>query len=216
MRSIQQDRVTRPDFIEGNQDGVRRRQYANYDQYLSHQANKYAIFLEKRGGFDGRTLAIYRIKFWLRFRCIARALPRDSLIVCAGAREGTEVEVWRDLGFPNALGYDLNPGPDNPLVKQADFNRLPIQDNTVDVIYSNCVDHAFDLGMMFAEAKRVLKPGGLFLYDISLTRAGSFEAIEWKRPELVLIALLNFADELIEVRRRRGWMQVTALKKSSP
>ncbi len=212
LRGAPQGRVERPNFGQSDRAGVRARQYADYDHYLSHQANKYAVVLEKCGGFDRRTLVVYRIKFWLRFRRVARLLAKDSLIVCAGARDGTEVEVWRDLGFRNAIGYDLNPGSDNPLVKQGDFNRLPLGDGTVDAIYSNCIDHAFELHAMFAEAKRVLKPGGLFVYDVSIGSGGTFEALEWKRPEIALIALLEFADELIEVRRWRAWMQVTARK----
>lgn len=211
-KAVLQPRVPRPEWEGSGTGEVRRRLYESYDHYLGHQATKYAVMLEKRGGHERRTIVVYRIKFWLRFRRVIPLLPKDSKIICAGARDGTEVEVWHDLGYKNAVGFDINPGPNNPLVSKADFNHLPLADETADAIYSNCVDHAFELDLMFAEAKRVLKPKGYFLYDISLGQAGTFEAVDWKRPEIVLISLLNYAAALIEVRRFRGWMQVTAQK----
>ena len=88
------------------------------------------------------------------------------MIVCLGARQGTEVEVLRDLGFQRAIGVDLNPGPANPLVVEGDFHQLDLPDQSVDLVYSNSLDHAFDLNLFFAEAKRVLRPGGYALYDV--------------------------------------------------
>ena len=197
-------------FAGTSADETRKREYASYDQYVEHQGLKYSVMLERTGGNPTRALVVYRTKFWLRFRRLGKLLPKDATIVCAGARDGTEVEVWRDLGYTKAVGYDLNPGPGNSLVREGDFNHLPLGDASVDAVYSNCVDHAFDLDMMFTEARRILKPGGFFLYDISLAEPGAFEAVEWDRPETALVTLLRYATSLIEVRRFRAWMQITA------
>ena len=39
-------------------------------------------------------------------------------------------EVLRQLGFRNAYGIDLNPGPENELVRVGDFNRLEETDGS--------------------------------------------------------------------------------------
>lgn len=198
---------TPPEWQESGEVAARR--YGSYAEYLAHQAEKYTIMLRRQGGLGRRALLSYRIKFFLRFRPLARLLPRDARIVCAGARDGTEVEVWRDLGFANAVGYDLNPGPDNPFVLPGDFNHLPLPDRAAQLYYTNAVDHAFDLEEMFREARRVIADDGYALFDISMSDRGRHEATAWKRPELVVARLIDHFPRLVEVRRWRNWMFVT-------
>ena len=201
--------------IEWRADGVgpfRFRAYANYDEYLAHQARKYNIMLGKSGGHSNLVIVYYRLKFFERFRTVSRLLPRAATIVCAGARDGTEVEVWRDLGFAHAIGIDLNPGPENPLVQQGDFNHLPYADETVHLIYSNSIDHSYDFNTLFSEARRVLVRGGYALYEIAVAAEGDFEAVAWRRPEDVIVVLLNHFDNVIEVRRRKHWLCVLMQK----
>ncbi len=185
------------------------REYGSYDGYLAHQAEKYRRMLEKSGGLGRRALVAYRVKFFRRFRALASALPRDASIVCAGARDGTEVEVWRDLGFSNAVGFDLNPGPDNPYVKPGDFNHLPVPDHSAHLYYSNAVDHAFDLDTMFKEARRVLRDDGVALFDIGTGSAREYEAVNWRRPEIPLVKLLDHFGRLEAVERSKAWLFVT-------
>ena len=125
------------------------RTYADYSEYLTHQTQKYLEILDQ-GGLPVRAIVYYRLKFFDRFRRVTRLIPRGAKIVCAGARDGTEVEVWRDLGFYRAIGIDVNPGPDNFFVRQGDFNHMPFDDASVDLIYSNCLDHSFDFKLFFA------------------------------------------------------------------
>ena len=102
--------------------------------------------------------------------------------------------MLRDLGFSNARGIDLNPGPGNPLVSVGDMMKLRAADNSLDLLYSNCIDHAFDLDQMIAEHSRVLKPDGYLLYDIGINMedgGGPFEAISWDRTEDVVLRLLQ-------------------------
>ena len=83
------------------------------------------------GGFKTKDLFFYRIKFYKRFRILSKYLPKKSKILCAGARQGTEVEVLRDLGYNSAYGVDLNPGPNNELVEYGDFMKLNLPNESL-------------------------------------------------------------------------------------
>lgn len=189
--------------------GLRKRDYENYEEYLTHQKLKLEEMLKIKGGFSNFDIFDYRVKFYTRFRHLKKLLPQDAKILCCGARQGTEVEVLRDLGFRHAQGIDLNPGPDNPFVEPGDMMRLDAVDNSLDLIYTNCVDHSFDLDAMIAEHARALKPEGFLLYDIPCNEeegAGIWEAIEWERNEDVLQRLLAAFKALIRVERERLWL----------
>jgi len=187
----------------------RYRDYSSYDEYVTHQSEKFTELLKLSGGFSNRTILQYRAIFHRRFRFIPGLLPKSALILCLGARQGTEVEVLRYLGFKNALGIDLNPGPDNPLVRRGDFMALDYADHSVDMIYSNCVDHAFDLNKFFQEHARVLKPNGFALYDITIQSTsgggGSFEALEWKSEEAVFLTALKHFHKVLKVETEIAW-----------
>lgn len=192
---------------------VLKRDYTDYEEYLTHQKQKLDELIKMKGGFSNWDISEYRLKFYARFRHLTPLLPKDAVILCCGARQGTEVEVLRDLGFSKAIGLDLNPGPDNPYVKPGDFMRLDYADGTVDLVYTNCVDHAFDLDQMITEHQRVLKPDGFLLYDIGAEQeeshgAGVFEAISWDRAEDVLKRLLENFQTILHVEREPQWLWV--------
>ena len=191
--------------------GLVKRDYASYDEYLTHQKLKLDEMVKMKGGFSNFDIFDYRVKFYVRFRLIATLLPFDARILCCGARQGTEVDVLHDLGFTNAHGIDLNPGLDNPLVSAGDMMKLHDPGNSVDLLYSNCIDHAFDLDQMIAEHARVLKPDGYLLYDIGINLeegGGPFEAISWDRTEDVVLRLLERFRSVIRIERERQWLWV--------
>ena len=196
---------------EGTEEGLRRRDYADYDEYLTHQKLKLEELVKIKGGFSNFDIFDYRVKFYTRFRHLPGFLPASADILCCGARQGTEVDVLRDLGFCQARGIDLNPGPDNPLVEAGDMMKLAVPDNSLDLIYTNCVDHSFDLDAMIAEHARALKPDGYLLYDVAFNDdegAGVWESILWEREEDVIRRLLEKFRELVRVERERGWIWV--------
>lgn len=201
---------------DATKDGFRRRDYADYDEYLTHQKLKLEELVKIKGGFSNFDIFDYRVKFYTRFRHLPRLLPRDARILCCGARQGTEVDVLRDLGFFNARGIDLNPGPGNPLVAEGDMMKLADPDNSLDLIYTNCVDHSFDLDAMIAGHARALKPEGYLLYDIAFNEeegAGVWESISWEREEDVLRRLLEKFRDLVRVERERQWLWALARHK---
>lgn len=196
---------------EGSEQGLRKRDYADYDEYLTHQKLKLEEIVKIKGGFSNFDIFDYRIKFYIRFRRLASLLPAQADVLCCGARQGTEVDVLRDLGFRTARGIDLNPGPDNPLVQAGDMMKLGAPDNSLDLIYTNCVDHSFDLDAMIAEHARALKSNGYLLYDIAFNDdegAGVWESILWEREEDVIRRLMEKFRDLVRVERERGWIWV--------
>ncbi len=185
------------------------RDYRDYAEYVTHQQQKYAEILKIYGGFTNREIVRYRLKFYRRFRWLPSLLPKDASIICAGARQGTEVEVLRDLGFVNAWGIDLNPGPANPLVRYGDFMHMDSPDSSVDMLYTNCVDHAFNLSDFFAEHARVIRADGYVLYDLSLHNTlgetGPFEAVAWKNDADVLAMMLRYFRTVVRVETELEW-----------
>jgi SAM-dependent methyltransferase len=169
--------------------GVWRKSYPSYQMYLRHQAAK----LERRGTL---WLAEHDERFAAALSKRLGAVDMDwptARVLCLGARLGTEVRVFRSLGA-FAVGIDLQPGPRNPWVMYGDFHDLSFADGTADVVYTNCLDHVFDLAKVAGEVVRVLRPRGLFLTEIVNGKAagvqlGYYDAAHWERVEDVLAVL---------------------------
>jgi SAM-dependent methyltransferase len=195
---------------EQNQGSFYYRDYKDYEEYASHQGQKFDEILKMRGGFANRVIAGYRYRFYRRFRHLPAFLPSSAHILCAGARQGTEVEVLCDLGFKNAYGIDLNPGPDNIFVCVGDFMHLENPDSSLDMIYCNALDHAFNLESFFCEHARVIKPDGYALYDIAIQneesqRHGAFEAVGWKSEEMLFLLMLKYFKKVVKIETELGW-----------
>jgi ubiquinone/menaquinone biosynthesis C-methylase UbiE len=97
------------------------------------------------------------------------------------------------MGF-FAVGIDLNPGGSNTQVLTGDFHNLAFGDGTVDVVYTNVLDHAFDLQKVMSEVKRVLSPAGVAFIEIIRGTdedymPQEYESIAWKTARA-------FADRL--------------------
>jgi len=192
--------------VDNTPDGFRYREYGSYEEYVEHQRQKILEILKANGGFNLKVVLRQRYDFWQRFRKLS--LPSDASILCLGARFGTEVEVLRDLGYRNALGTDLEPGPENPYVVVGDFMNIDAADASVDMIYCNAVDHAFDLDRFFREHARVLKPDGIAIYDISTAPPGSFEAVEWNDERSLFLLMLEHFSQVESVRIDRFWKTI--------
>jgi SAM-dependent methyltransferase len=166
--------------------GLFKREYRSYDEYVAHQKTK----LEKINNLEKKRLTL---KEALQDR-LARIpeVRRGTNALCLGARLGGECEAFIDRGV-FALGIDLNPGPSNRYVVTGDFHALQYSDSSTDAVYTNSLDHVFDLERVLAEVVRVLKPGGIFIAEIVLGSEddggrppGAFEASWWKSTDALV------------------------------
>lgn len=170
----------------GQKDGLQTRQYASYEDYLEHQKSK----LTSINNISKKSQTLRNI-LKERLPHIAEIRPGASAL-CLAARSGAECEAFIDLGM-FAVGIDLNPGTANKLVLTGDFHALQFASSSIDVVYTNSLDHSFDLGRVIGEVFRVLKPEGVFIAEIVLGAAdeggrapGDFEAAWWAKADEVI------------------------------
>lgn len=200
------------------QAGFAVRRYESYEAYLKHQANKLHLVSDRLQETKDEDVREFRRRF-------AECSPlRDARsVLCLGARLGTEVEALHQLGY-FAVGIDLNPGPDNRYVLTGDFHGLVFPDGAADAVYTNALDHVFDLARVMAEIRRVLRPeGGLFVVDMldgfqEGFTPGRYESVHWESRDALKaqIAALGGMTQ-IESRdlghhRRDRWTQVVFRK----
>jgi len=194
-----------------------RRAYPSYDAYVAHQRSKLAGHLSQLNDTLGQDLA----EFERRFRSCA-PLQEAQSVLCLGARLGSEVRALHALGF-FAIGIDLNPGADNNYVLPGDFHRLVFADGSIDAVYTNALDHAFDVERVANEVARVLKLDGLFVVDMLLGLElgyvpGDFEAIVWREPRVLVNRLCGDGRFVVVGARDLGplrratWQQVVLRK----
>lgn len=162
------------------------REYPSYEAYTDHQRTKLdAMRARSLEGHDARFHAALTDR-------LAR-LPvglRGQPVLCLAARQGTEVRAFIERGA-FAVGIDLNPGRDNRWVVVGDFHDLQFADGTIALVYTNSLDHAFDLDRILAEVHRVLRPGGHFLAEVSAGGDGGFyESLSWQSVDDLLAAIL--------------------------
>ena len=183
------------DWKNVNGDGrFRSREYDSYEQYVEHQREKLETI---RRRFSHEILPEYDVTFREALRDRLSKLDIDwshSNALCLAARIGTEVKAFLDVGA-FAIGIDLNPGEENKYVVTGDFHNLQYADHSIDVIYSNSLDHAFDMEKILTEARRVLRPTGhLIVEPVQGREEGPdpqyYEAFSWPKID-------DFAD-LIE------------------
>jgi SAM-dependent methyltransferase len=153
---------------------LQRRAYPSYEAYAEHQKSK----LGKKSN-----MASYDSHFIEVLLERLSSLPKKpgGNVLCLGARSGAECAAFIKLGY-FAVGIDLNPGVENRYVVVGDFHNLQYADRSVDVVYTNALDHAFDLDRIIREVGRVLKDDGRFIAEIvdpAVRRPGDYEAVWW-------------------------------------
>jgi len=143
-----------------NKDGFKRRQYEDYAEYLDKQGEK----LDKQYDFAAKCSEQLYTFLGSRLNKLSEYIPLFGSVVCLGARLGGEVRAFLEKGY-FAVGVDINPGENNPYVLYGDFHSLVFPNNSVDVVYVNCLDHVLDLDAVMGEVRRILKPGGVLVTE---------------------------------------------------
>ena len=204
QRSLRKRELSRKFGEEWNAkgDAFQSRKYESYEAYLEHQKSK--LELHNFGNYDDE----FRKALRDRMATLDRDWPGRT-VLCLGARIGTEVKAFLDLGC-FAVGIDLNPGMGNRYVVCGDFHDLQFAPNSVDAVYTNSIDHSFDAGRLAAEVLKVLKPNGLFIVEAAQgtnrgVNPGFFESFFWKD-----------IDGLIHLFENAGFNRTRRLDISSP
>ncbi|KAK4358312.1 hypothetical protein RND71_023922 [Anisodus tanguticus] len=169
--------------------------YSTYDSYLQRQLNK---------TLNPKLRKIWTTRDWDRKIQVfskffnelknRKLLLESSKVLCIGARMGQEVEAFKRVGVSNSIGMDLVPYP--PLVVKGDFHNQPFDDAKFDLEFSNVFDHALSPEKFVSEIERTLKPGGVCVLHVALSRradkysANDLYSVEplkklFKRSELV-------------------------------
>jgi ubiquinone/menaquinone biosynthesis C-methylase UbiE len=105
---------------------------------------------------------------------------------------GTEVRAFIDLGC-FAVGVDIESGKESAYVLHGDFHQLQFPSNSVQVVFTNALDHAFYLEKVIAEAARVVKVEGIFVVEATWGSSeggapGEYESYFWHSiDDLVLV-----------------------------
>ena len=162
--------------------GIAGRTYDSYDSYKAHQALKLDAHRAK-------SIERHDARF---YSALKERIPGEPVniagarVLCLAARQGSEVRAFIDSGA-FAVGIDLNPGRENKYVMSGDFHDLQFHDHTIDIVYTNSLDHAFDLDRIMSEVKRVLVNGGVLICEVRTGEVGGgrgfYESLSWESVE---------------------------------
>ena len=116
-------------------------------------------------------------------RTVAARIPAGARILEVGAGTGTQARWLGEHGF-GVLAIDLPGavGPEAQVFPVAVYDgvRFPVGDASQDVVFSsNVLEHVTDLPRLHAEARRVLRPGGLCLHVLPSGTWAFWEAVTY-------------------------------------
>uniref|UniRef100_A0A5B7BUH5 Methyltransferase type 11 domain-containing protein n=1 Tax=Davidia involucrata TaxID=16924 RepID=A0A5B7BUH5_DAVIN len=177
--------------------------YTSYETYIQRQLNK---------TLNPKLRQIWTTRDWDRkiqvfanfFANLKQKhlLSNNSKSLCVGARVGQEVEALRRVGVSDSVGIDLVPYP--PLVLRGDFHHQPFENGTFDFEFSNVFDHALYPNKFVEEIERTLKPGGVCVLHVALSRRSDKYSANDLYSIRPLKALFH-RSELVHVRTVDGF-----------
>lgn len=140
----------------------RQKEYKDYKEYVKHQMSKFNLL---KGDLEGiETLAKVDIVYR---QCLEISnLPfihSGVSVLCLGARGGGEVRAFVDAGC-FAIGIDLA-SASRKFVLHGDFHDIQFADKSLDVVFTNSLDHANPIEKVVNEIYRVLVPNGHLIVE---------------------------------------------------
>lgn len=165
---------------------MRKRDYKSYEEYKLHQLEKSSDAFQRDHVHS--KWKEDKEKHLARFKCLKDHITSGKAI-CLAAKLGSEVEVLKELGF-DVIGIDIAPEP--PLVIYGDFHDIPFEDNAFDLVFTNSLDHVYDLNGAAKEIERVMKPGGYVLLVVHFGLYGSHESLRIDNIEELMRSFKNF------------------------
>lgn len=161
---------------------IKRLVYNNYEEYLKHQAEKLELNYETIEKSDQEYEGVLTKRYFDLLGDIS-----GKTVLCLGARLGGEVRAFRKNGALS-IGIDINPGNKNEFVLYGDFHKLVFPDNSFDIVFTNVLDHVYDLDIFISEVKRVMKDNGQFINELAKAkpRRGSYEVIDTTNIDLII------------------------------
>ncbi|GAB2297827.1 hypothetical protein Dimus_031913 [Dionaea muscipula] len=177
--------------------------YSTYESYIQRQLNK-TLNPKLRQIWTTRDWD-RKIKVFARFFSDLKEeglLRNSSRALCVGARVGQEVEALKRVGVSDSIGIDLVPYP--PLVIEGDFHRQPFDDGSFDFEFSNVFDHALYPDKFVGEIERTLRPGGVAVLHVALSRRSDKYSANDLYSVKPLVRLFG-GSELVRVRKVDGF-----------
>jgi len=177
--------------------------YKSYETYIQRQLNK-TLNPKLRKIWTtrdwNRKIPVFA-KFFSELKT-KNLLQETSKALCIGARVGQEVEALRRINVVDSIGMDLVPHP--PLVVEGDFHNQPFDNDTFDFEFSNVFDHALYPHKFVAEIERTLKPNGVCVLHVALSRrADKYSANDLYSVEPLVELFKN--SVLVHVRKVDGF-----------
>ena len=192
--------------------GVVRRRYRSYESYLKHQQAKIRERPETVQRFDEELALVLPQR-------ISDLPLEQARVVCIASRRGGEVRAFRSLGA-FAWGVDIAPGSDNAYTAFGDMHDLKeIPERSVDIVYTNSLDHAYDIQASLRAVDRILAPGGTLILELlARNPAGDFESMRWDSAEDLMDALGELAgvEHSTELRQYSLFREVYRADFSQP
>lgn len=160
------------------------------------------------------------------------SLQRGETVLDLGSGAGFDCFLAARQVGPDGkvIGVDMTPemierarrnaeagGFDNVEFRLGEIEALPVPDDSVDAIVSNCVINlAPDKGRVFQEAFRVLKPGGRIMVSDIVLKRDLPDAIKDSAEAYVgCVAGAVRQEDYLEAMRRAGFREITTLEETS-
>ncbi|KAF6177003.1 hypothetical protein GIB67_027803 [Kingdonia uniflora] len=177
--------------------------YNSYEMYIQRQLDKTQ---------NPKLRQIWMTRDWDRkinvFATFFENLKHENLLgntsksLCIGARVGQEVAALQRVGVADSVGIDLVPYP--PLVIKGDFHDQPFDNNTFDFEFSNVFDHALYPSKFVREIERTLRPNGVCVLHVALSRRADKYSANDLYSTTPLVEMFR-DSELVRVKKVDGF-----------